>query len=115
MGGLRQIGFRATDELIARIDDAAGDVPRERWLRRVIEEHLAGNGPALERLADAARELDRLLSQPVRHDGGGVRQRHEDGPPSTLDSDFVSDEVESALLMLHDCLIDLRALAGGAT
>lgn len=34
---LRQINLRVDDALLARIEDARGDIPRERFLRRVID------------------------------------------------------------------------------
>lgn len=37
VGPLRQINLRVSDALLARIEDARGDVPRERFLRRVID------------------------------------------------------------------------------
>lgn len=35
---LRQINLRVDPDLLARIERARGDVPRERFLRRVIDE-----------------------------------------------------------------------------
>lgn len=39
-GPLRQINLRVGDDLLARIEAARGDIPRERFLRRVIDEAL---------------------------------------------------------------------------
>lgn len=35
---MKQISVRLNDELLAAIDRAAGDVPRERWIRNVLAE-----------------------------------------------------------------------------
>lgn len=35
-----QISVRVDDDLLARINSACGGVPRERWLRRLIEREL---------------------------------------------------------------------------
>jgi hypothetical protein len=35
-----QITVRLSDELRERIDTARGDIPRERWVRRVLENAL---------------------------------------------------------------------------
>jgi hypothetical protein len=36
----RQIPLRVDDRLLARIEKARGEVPRERWIRRAIEMRL---------------------------------------------------------------------------
>jgi hypothetical protein len=35
-----RVTFRCSDSLLGAIDEARGDVPRERWLRRVVSERL---------------------------------------------------------------------------
>ena len=32
-----QVNLRLPDELLAQVDEARGDVPRERWIRRAVE------------------------------------------------------------------------------
>lgn len=34
---MRQVSLRLAEEVVARIDAARGDVPRERWIRRAID------------------------------------------------------------------------------
>lgn len=55
---MRQIGCRVSEELFAAIELARGDVPRERWMRRVFEEASAPR-PAL----GATRELYALAAE----------------------------------------------------
>lgn len=38
--GLRQINLRVDADLLERIEHARGDIPRERFLRRLIDEAL---------------------------------------------------------------------------
>lgn len=38
------VSFRWSQELIRRVDAVRGDVPRSRWVRRVVEQAL-GDGP----------------------------------------------------------------------
>lgn len=44
---MRQIGCRVSDELFAAVELARGDVPRERWMRRVFEEATQMRGLAV--------------------------------------------------------------------
>lgn len=37
---MKQVPLRLEDELLERVERARGDVPRERWIRRVIEKEL---------------------------------------------------------------------------
>lgn len=39
---MRTITVRMEEELLGRVDAARGDVPRERWVRRTLEEALVG-------------------------------------------------------------------------
>ena len=41
----RQVPLRLEEELIEEIDRVRGDVPRERWIRRLIEQKLGINQP----------------------------------------------------------------------
>jgi hypothetical protein len=52
-----RVEFRWPDDLVARIDEARGDVPRSRWVQRTVEQ-----------------ALERALGDPVPHqpaDGSG--------------------------------------------
>lgn len=43
---MQSIHLQLSAELLARVDQAAGDVPRNRWIRRAIEAQLqALSGP----------------------------------------------------------------------
>lgn len=37
---MKEIKVRVPPELLARVDESRGDVPRERWIRRAIESRL---------------------------------------------------------------------------
>ena len=37
---MARLSMRCSDELVASVDRARGDVPRERWLRRAVERAL---------------------------------------------------------------------------
>ena len=37
LGVNTQVNLRLPDELLAQVDEARGDVPRERWIRRAVE------------------------------------------------------------------------------
>jgi hypothetical protein len=39
---MRQINLRVTDEMLTLIDEARGDVPRERWIRAAVVARLGG-------------------------------------------------------------------------
>jgi hypothetical protein len=39
--GYTRLSLGLSAETVSKIDEARGDVPRERWLRRLIEEQLA--------------------------------------------------------------------------
>jgi hypothetical protein len=45
---MARLSFRCDEELVLRVDDARGDVAREKWLRRAVEAYvsLQGFGPA---------------------------------------------------------------------
>lgn len=62
---MRQIALRLTEDTLGRIDLARGDVPRERWIRRALEQALSGGG-ATERSAVAP---DRPVATPARASG----------------------------------------------
>lgn len=38
---MARLSMRCTDELVERVDDSRGDIPREVWLRRAVEERLS--------------------------------------------------------------------------
>ena len=48
LGVNTQVNLRLPAELLAQVDEARGDVPRERWIRRAVEAALG--------LAKEARE-----------------------------------------------------------
>lgn len=60
--GKRQIAVRVSEELLERIEVARGRLPRERWLRQVVEAALDAaldevpSGAAFDRFVAASRE-----------------------------------------------------------
>lgn len=65
---VKQIPFRVTDTMLTLIDEARGDVPRERWLRRAVERALRQHEVA-ERLRpelDRAREAEPVPTEQPR-------------------------------------------------
>lgn len=67
---MKQIALRMPDDLAARIDEARGMVPRERYLRGVIEQHLiAEQGTPPTPAPDAEPTAEYVLPKiaPRRH------------------------------------------------
>jgi hypothetical protein len=57
---MARISARITEELLAAADKARGDIPREVWLRRAIEEKIAREpfvASMMETFADAGETL----------------------------------------------------------
>jgi hypothetical protein len=81
-----RLELRVEPELLARIDKAAGDVPRSRWVVRVLEQALDGEEQAehtrihvelAQRLVDEQRERDLDIGPPVAPE----RSPYEDDVP----------------------------------
>ena len=52
---MARLSFRCEEELVAAVDRLRGDVPRERWLRKVVERAL---GEPVRAGQDAERALE---------------------------------------------------------
>jgi hypothetical protein len=77
-----RLELRVERELLERIDDAAGDVPRSRWVVRVLEQALDGHAaPRRGAPGDAAREvgLEKAPRSPERVPAPA--RAHEPDPP----------------------------------
>jgi len=42
---MKQINLRLPEELLVQVDERRGDIPRERWLRTLVEAELTGPPP----------------------------------------------------------------------
>jgi hypothetical protein len=51
------IGLRLDDDLLRRVDEARGDVPRARYIAAALEAMLAGSGSARAQRLDSARVI----------------------------------------------------------
>ena len=62
-----QINLRVTNELLHLIDDARGDVPRNRWIARLLENALSAHDERGAALLAAYREppIERTYRQHV--------------------------------------------------
>lgn len=78
---MKQIALRMPDELAERIDDARGMVPRERYLRGIIEQHLITSERAVE--AALGRPDESPKAQPPR--GSGSPGTTAPAPPRASD------------------------------
>lgn len=71
------------DELVAAVDEARGNVPRERWIRWRLEEATGGPvgggvfGESVRAVASAAEQADRSVSVPRVPRVPGVRPARE--------------------------------------
>lgn len=54
--GSVRVGLHIPDELLARVDEARGDVSRSRWVRRALEEKLGESDAEVERARTELRE-----------------------------------------------------------
>jgi hypothetical protein len=72
---MKQIALRLPDELAAAVDASRGQVPRERWIRELIQERL-GSVPVVARVEEQAA---RSVPVPARGvpDVPGVRPARE--------------------------------------
>lgn len=54
---MKQVSLRLAPELAAAIDAARGDVPRERWIRGVLEATVRGSSAGRGAGSDVARPV----------------------------------------------------------
>jgi len=67
------VTVRLSDELKARIDDVRGLVPRERWVRRVLEQALETRGAESGAKADGVSRALPTSRGPVAGDSAPAR------------------------------------------
>ncbi len=63
---MKQVNLRLDDELYARVEEARGQVPRERWLRQAVEQVLDAPAMRLRPASDPRRRLSQTSAQAKR-------------------------------------------------
>ncbi len=66
--GMKQVALRLDDDLAAKIDQAAGQVPRERWIKNTLRSALEAESasvPALGNDGERSNEVPASQSHPA--------------------------------------------------
>jgi hypothetical protein len=58
MYSMKQINLRLPEALLEKVDDARGLIPRDRWLRDLVERHFQPNAETILALPKATRAAE---------------------------------------------------------